>query len=159
MFLFAYLFALYKPEKNVCYNRRSWRCLPSMTWCHVMHFEKYLLLPGSCCLIIQYGAFFLTCVWGRCWLRMVPCVHICAAVCQSRDLLGLCKHVVSSSGIGFSMYRSLPSISARMRTLHSDRLFPTAHTYGSKIICADRLPPLTSVIIPWYWYIFCGRLF
>jgi len=92
---------------------------------------------------------------------MVPCIHICAAVSQSRDLLGLCKHVVSSSGIGLSMYKSLPSISARMRTLHFDRLFPTAHTYGSKIICADYFPPLTkpSVIIPWYWYIFSRTLF
>lgn len=128
------------------------------TWCIL---SKYLLLPGNCGLIVQDGAFFLTCAWDRCWLRMVPCVHICAAVCQSWDLLGLCKHVVSCSGIRFSMYRSLPSASARMRTLHFDRLFPTAHTYGSKIICADYFPPLTkpSVIIPWYWYIFSGRLF
>lgn len=92
---------------------------------------------------------------------MVPCIHICAVVYQSQDLLGLCKHVESSSGIGFSAYRSLPSISARMRTLHFDRLFPIAHTYGSKIICTDCFPPLTkpSFIIPWYWYIFSRRLF
>lgn len=95
---------------------------------------------------------FLICVWDRCWWRIVPCIHICTAVCWSRDLLGLCKHVVSSPGTGFSVQRSLPSISARMRTLHFDRLFPIAHTYGSKIICADCFPPLTkpSVIMPRY---------
>lgn len=75
---------------------------------------------------------------------MVPCIHIHAAVCQAQDLLGLSKHVVSSPGIGFSMYRSLPSISARMRTLCFDRLFPTAHTYVSKIICTDYFPLLTK---------------